>query len=76
MTKPARREPQPFTVDEYFDPANGLPEKIELWDGMIGPYSDQGIRTMIANWGADRVIAATGPGVWREALVALKDRSS
>ena len=27
---------------------------------------------LLANWGADRVIAVTGPAVWREALVAFE----
>ncbi len=66
-----RREPQPITVDQFFDPGLGLPEKTELVDGMIGPFSDDGIRNLIANWGVDRVIAATGRDVWRDALAAF-----
>ena len=70
MLKTVKREPQPFTVDEYFADDNGLPEKMELWDGMIGPYRDAGILSLLANWGADKVIEVTGPKIWREALAA------
>ena len=70
MPKSVTRKPQKFTVDEYLSEDTGLPEKIELWDGEIGPYSDAGMLSMLANWGADRIIAATGPDVWREALAA------
>ncbi len=76
MPKFLKREPQPFTVDDYFAADNGLPEKIELWDGMIGPYGDAGVQTMLANWGADRVVAVTGPEVWREALAAYEAASA
>ena len=68
--KPVLRASQPLTKDEFFSDENGLPEKIEWVRGMVGPFSDEGIRTLVANWGADRVIAATGPEIWREALKA------
>ena len=71
MPKQLTRAPQPLTVDEYFSEGAGLPEKIELWDGKVGPYSDDGKRTMLANWGADEIIRLTGPEIWREALAAL-----
>ena len=70
-----KRQPQPFTVDEYLSDDAGLPEKMELWEGMIGPFSDQGIRTMLANWGADKIIEVTGPEVWREALAAFDGKT-
>ena len=73
MPKSVKRAPQPLTVDEFFAEDTGLPEKIEMCDGMIGPYSDAGLQTMVANWGADRIIAVTGPEVWREALRAYDD---
>ena len=71
--KQVMREPQPITVAEFFDPKSGLPEKTELVKGMIGPFSNAGIRTRVVSWGADRVLAATGAEIWREALkVAAK----
>ena len=76
MPKTMRREPQKLTVDEFFSADAGLPEKIELDRGTIGPYSDAGIQTLLANWGADKVIAVTGPDVWREALAALETKNS
>ena len=73
MIKRVLRQPQIFAVDEYLSDDAGLPEKMELWDGMIGPYSDDGIQTMLANWGADKVIQVTGPDVWRAAQKAIDD---
>jgi hypothetical protein len=70
MPKPVTRAPQLFTADEFFAEDNGLPEKMELWDGIIGPYEDAGLQTLLANWGAYRVLAVTGPDIWREALAA------
>ena len=72
MPKSVRREPQKFTVDEFLRGETGLPEKIELERGIIGPYSDDGIRTLLANWGADKVVAVTGPEIWRAALKAFE----
>ncbi len=63
MPKSVKREPQPCTIDDCLAQDNGLPEKIELWDGMIGPYEDAGLQTLLANWGVDRVIAVTGPEI-------------
>ena len=51
-----------------------LPERVEFAYGEIGPYSDEGKRTLLANWGADEVIRLTGPEIWREALAALGER--
>ena len=70
MGRKVERQPQPVSAKEFLSDENGLPEKMELVRGQIGPFTDQGIVTLIANWGADRVIAATGPDIWREALVA------
>ena len=65
-----------ITKDEFLGGENGLPRQVEWVRGMVGPFSDEGIRTLVANWGADRVIAATGVGIWREALEAIgKDDS-
>ena len=47
-----------------------MPEKTELVKGMIGLFSDEGMRTLLANWGVDKIIEVTGPGIWREALAA------
>ena len=52
-------------------PAINLPEKLELIDGEIGPFSDAAQLAMLANWGADKIVALTGPDVWREALAEL-----
>lgn len=70
------REPRNFTVDEYFSEDADLPEKMELWDGVIGPYSDTGKLTMLANWGADDILRLTGPQIWREALAAFEKKSA
>jgi hypothetical protein len=73
MAKSLQRQPQKFTVQDYY--AADLPEKIELWHGVIGPYSDDGKRSLLANWGADEIIRLTGLEVWREALDALERRA-
>ena len=70
MARKVERRPQAVSASEFLSAENGLPEKMELVRGQIGPFSDTGIVTLIANWGADRVIAATGPEIWREALAA------
>jgi hypothetical protein len=67
------RRPQSVTKAAFLSPESGLPEKIEYVRGEIGPFDDRGIATLLANWGADRVIAVTGPEVWREALSAHDD---
>ena len=74
MSKPVLRQPQKCTVDDFLGGGLGLPEKTELVKGMIGPFSDEGMRTLLANWGADKIIEVTGPGVWLEALAA-RERS-
>lgn len=74
MPKSILREPQKITVDEYFSIDADLPEKIELWDGVIGPYSDVGKSTMLANWGADKFVELTGPEIWCEAVAAYDGR--
>ena len=71
MPKTVERKPQKFTVDEFLSDDAGLPEKMELFNGVIGPFSDSGKLTLLANWGADKVIALTGPDIWREVLAAL-----
>ena len=74
MPKALQRKPQRFTVDEMFAADTGLPEKVELWNGIIGPYSDNGKRSLLANWGADEIVKLTGPDIWREALAALEKK--
>jgi hypothetical protein len=71
MPKTVGRRAKKFTVDEYLSDDTDLPRKIELWDGVIGPFSDNAKIALLANWGADRIIVLTGPAVWREALAAL-----
>lgn len=66
MTHPIAAKPRLFTVDEYF--AADLPEKMELIDGEIGPFSDEAVRALLANWGTDRIVKVTGADVWREAI--------
>ena len=68
VRKPVRREPQAATTAEFLSDSSGLPEKIELVKGVIGPYSNAGKLTLLANWGADDVVRLTGAQIWREAL--------
>lgn len=75
IPKSIQRAPQNWTADEFFAENNGLPHRIELADGMLGPFDDDGIRTLLANWGVDRVIALTGAEIWREALAAFETRA-
>ena len=70
MSKSVKRQPQKFSADEFLRGDLGLPERTELVKGMIGPFSDEGMRTLLANWGVDKIIEVTGPGIWREALAA------
>lgn len=70
MPKVVRREPQRTTVREFLSEEAGLPEKVELDTGVIGPYSDAGKLTLLANWGADDILRLTGPAVWLQALAA------
>ena len=74
MPKTLTRKPQKFTVDEYFSPDTDLPEKMELHNGTIGPFSDKAKLAMLANWGADRIVKLTGPGIWREAIAAAEKK--
>jgi hypothetical protein len=71
MPKMLLRPPQPATKAEFFSPEAGLPERVEFVNGVIGPYSDAGKMTMLANWGADEIIRLTGPEIWRAALAAF-----
>lgn len=64
------RKPLLFTVDEFLSDEVDLPEKMELVDGVIGPYSKRGKLALLANWGADAIVRLTGPEIWREALAA------
>jgi hypothetical protein len=68
VPKMIRREAQLVSKAEFFSAELGLPEKVELDHGVIGPYSDAGKLTLLANWGADDIIRLTGPEIWREAL--------
>lgn len=72
MPKKPTRKPQRFTVNDYFSDDTDLPEKMELIDGVIGPFSDKAKVALIANWGVDHIVKLTGPDVWREAIAALE----
>ena len=74
MPKTVQRKPQKFTVDEVLSRDADLPEKMELIEGVIGPFSDTAKLTLLANWGADRVVKITGPQFWREAIAALEKK--
>src|SRR5262249_25064937 len=51
MPKTVQRKPQKVTVDELLDyEETGMPEKMELIGGVIGPFSDRGKLTLLANW--------------------------
>ena len=76
VPKTVRRQPQKLTANEFVSDDSGLPEKIEYVRGVIGPYSDRGKLTLLANWGADDGIRLAGPAIWREALAALEDERS
>jgi hypothetical protein len=75
MSFKVRREAHKFTKADYFTALPSLPERVEFAYGEIGPYSDEGKRTLLANWGADEVIRLTGPDVWQQALAALARKS-
>lgn len=75
MPRQVQRQPQLMTAREFLSAEAALPERIELVRGAIGPYGDEGMRTLLANWGADRVIEVTGPEVWCEALAAYDAKS-
>ena len=64
------REPLSFTKDEFLRARAMLPERLEFVRGDIGPFSDEAVRMLIANWGADRIVAITGSEVWRQAAEA------
>jgi hypothetical protein len=74
MPKTVGRRAKMFTVDEFLSDDTDLPEKMESHGGIIGPFSDSAKIALLANWGADRIIALTGPEIWREALAALDKR--
>ena len=71
MPRLLKREPQQFTVDEYFSPDTDLPETMELCDDEIGPLSDAAKLAGLANLGDVAIVRLTGPEVWHEALRAI-----
>jgi hypothetical protein len=75
MPKTVRRKPQTCTADQFLSEDTGLPHKLELVDGEIGPFPDAGKLTLLASWGADEIVRLTGPEVWQEALAALQSKS-
>ena len=70
MAKQVKREPHPCSKDEFLSTENGLPMRIEWVRGKIGPFNDAAPLTLVANRGADRVVAVIGAEVWRNALSA------
>ncbi len=74
MPKTLQREPQGFTADEFLSEDCDLPRKMELVEGVIGPFSDRAKRALLANWGADKIIKLTGLEIWREAIEAMGNR--
>jgi hypothetical protein len=70
MRQPLPRRPRKFTVDEYF--ASDLPEKVELIDGEIGPYSDDARYALLSNWGTDAIIDLIGADAWQSAIDAYR----
>ena len=72
MTVKLGRKSLQFTVDEYLSDDVDLPRKLELVDGVIGPFSNRAKKALLANWGADAIIKLTGPEVWREAINAIE----
>jgi hypothetical protein len=70
MAMTVQREAQPVAKDDFLTGSGGLPERVEFVQGVVGPYTDTGKLTLLANWGADEVLRLTGPEVWRAALAA------
>ncbi|MEQ1695950.1 MAG: hypothetical protein ABL901_08935 [Hyphomicrobiaceae bacterium] len=70
MPKQLHRARQAFTVKAFLSGEADLPEKVELVNGEIGPYSDAAKLSLLANWGADEIIRLTGPQIWHDALAA------
>ena len=75
MTRKVAREPQPVTTKEFLSRDLGLPERVELVRGVIGPYSDEGKLTLLANWGAADIVRLTGSEVWLKAIAACEERN-
>ena len=73
MARIAERKPHRFTIDENLDDETDLPLMLELVRGVIGPFSDRAKLALLANRGADKVIAQTGPEDWRQALQTLEE---
>lgn len=72
MPKTLLRKSHKFTVDEFLSAEADLPRKMELIEGIIGPFSDKAKLALLANWGADKIVKLTGPEIWREAIAALE----
>lgn len=70
MPKILQRRAQKFTVDEFLSDDVDLPRKMELIDGVFGPFSDKAKLALLTNWGADKIVKLTGPEIWREVLVS------
>ena len=70
MPKALTRKAQKFTVDEFLSNEADMPDRMELVEGVIGPFSDKAKLALLANWGADRIVRLTGPEIWREAIEA------
>ena len=76
MPKVVKRKPQKFTVDEVLSDEVDMPRKLELIEGIIGPFSDDAIRALLTNWGADRIVRLTGPEIWLEAAAAAAKKGT
>ena len=70
MPSELKREPQLLTKEEFLR-ADELRGRVEFVRGVVGPCSDSGKLTLLANWGADEIIRLTGAEVWRDALRAM-----
>jgi len=75
MAKTLDRSPRKFDFDEFLSTKVDLPHKLELIDGIIGPFSNRAKLALLANWGTDAIIKLTGPDVWIEALEAAKRKT-
>ena len=70
MPATVQRELQVCGTAEFLSDSAGIPDRLELVRGVIGPFSDAGKLYLLTNWGADDIIRLTGTEIWRKALEA------
>ena len=71
-----RREPRPWTGEEFELSYFGMPEKMEACDGMLYCADDDRMKVLAAlleNIGVDRAVRIGDPDVWRAAVASLDE---